>query len=133
MYMRWATEVFAHIGRVFLAVYDPSWRSDRRTFLRECLLLALSLLAFYWVTLPLETAQWLSDEMFEALVPLASLLLDCWMVALMAACARRAHDLGWSGAWAFVLVVPVLHIIALLLFFLLPGRAEPTGWPARNE
>ena len=39
--MRWATEVFAHIGRFFLAVYDPNSRSDRRTFLREVASLAL--------------------------------------------------------------------------------------------
>ena len=85
------------------------------------------------MTLPLETAEWLSDEAFEKLIPVASVLIDLWVIALMAACARRAHDMGHSGAWAFLLLVPVLHIIALLFFFILPGRDAPTGWPDRRN
>ena len=131
--MRWATEVFAHIGRFFLAVYDPNSRSDRRTFLREVASLALVAFAFYWVTLPLETAEWLSDEAFAKLIPVASVLIDLWVIALMAASARRAHDMGLSGAWAFLLLVPVLHIIALLFLFIFPGRDAPTGWPDRRN
>lgn len=131
--MRWATEVFAYIGRFFLAVYDPNARSDRRTFLREAALLAIVAVAFYWATLPLETAEWLSDEAFEKLIPVASVLIDLWVIALMAASARRAHDMGLSGAWAFLLLVPVLNIIALLFFFIFPGRNAPTGWPDRRN
>lgn len=131
--MRWATEVFAHIGRFFFAVYDPNARSDRRTFLREAALLAIVAVAFYWATLPLETAEWLSDEAFEKLIPVASVLIDLWVIALMAASARRAHDMGLSGAWAFLLLVPVLNIIALLFFFIFPGRNAPTGWPDRRN
>lgn len=133
MFRQWAAERLAAVGHGFLRLYDPNYRASRRTFLGEVTGFAVAALLFYWVTLPLETAEWLSDEAFNRLIPIATLLIDLWMLAFMASCARRAHDIGLSGAWAFFLAVPVLHIIALIFLLLVPGKGAPTGWPFRYE
>lgn len=110
--------------------FCPQRRSGRAQFARD-LAAAAALLALLWLSLdPIANAEWISDGAIEKIglyaVPLCVNLIFCF---LLAACARRLHDLGASGAWALLLAVPAVNVIMTVLLLALPGRPYPTGWP----
>jgi uncharacterized membrane protein YhaH (DUF805 family) len=115
--------------RLAYAFY-PQRRSTRAQFARD-LAAAAALLTLLWLSLdPIADAQWISDAALEKIglyaVPLCVNLIFCF---LLAACARRLHDLGASGAWALLLAVPAVNMVFVILLLALPGRPYPTGWP----
>lgn len=110
--------------------FCPQRRSGRAQFARD-LAAAAALLALLWLSLdPIADAEWISDGAIEKIglyaVPLCVNLIFCF---LLAACARRLHDLGASGAWALLLALPAVNVIMTVLLLALPGRPYPTGWP----
>lgn len=54
-------------------------------------------------------------------------LLGAAIVAIWAAVAQRAHDLGWSGWSALWLLLPFINLYFLFVFFF------RTGQPAENR
>jgi len=71
-----------------------------------------------------------------ALSALGMLIDATWIVTLygwavllptLAVGARRLHDIGWSGWWLLLYLVPVLGGLALLVFFIQKGR------PGKNK
>ena len=46
----------------------------------------------------------------------------------IAVAVRRLHDLGRSGMFMLLGVIPVLGLIALLFMFAMPGEKEENSW-----
>lgn len=44
--------------------------------------------------------------------------------------ARRMHDLGYSGWWALILLVPLVGGLVLLALFLMPGNPDSNRFGA---
>ena len=124
--VRWrrAGEALAHIGRFF----HPGYRTGRRIFCREAAGLLLFLVLFRAAAGWLEGALWIPDDWIVAMAPWASAILDLWMVAFMAVCARRLHDAGVSGAWAFWLTMPILQVALVGYCALMPSAGADNGF-----
>ena len=63
----------------------------------------------------------------EAMTPLAILYLSITAVVLLPSLAvsvRRLHDIGRTGWWLFIYVVPVVGPLLLLYFFVQPSDEE---------
>lgn len=114
----------AAVGRFF----HPGYRLGRKGFSLQAAGMIVFLLAFRALAHWLEGALWIPDAWIEALAPWASAMLDGWMLAFMAVCARRLHDAGVSGAWAFLLTIPLLQVLLVLLCLVWPAKAGPTGY-----
>ncbi|NGN98981.1 DUF805 domain-containing protein [Grimontia sp. S25] len=67
----------------------------------------------------------ISSAGYENLTPFSFQATFLWFVftfiPLLAVAVRRLHDINKSGAWYFVLFVPVLGFIIFYMFSLLPG------------
>lgn len=56
---------------------------------------------------------------------LSSMFLIAVLLPLLAVGARRLHDIGKSRWWLLFLLVPVGGIVALMIFWSLPGTTQP--------
>jgi uncharacterized membrane protein YhaH (DUF805 family) len=52
------------------------------------------------------------------------------IVPLLAVSVRRLHDIGRSGFWLLISVVPLIGTIVLLIFFLTDSRRGSNRWGA---
>ncbi len=43
----------------------------------------------------------------------------------LAVTVRRLHDIDRSGAWIFIVLLPIIGVIVLFVFACLPGTLEP--------
>lgn len=41
---------------------------------------------------------------------------------------RRLHDIGRSGWWMLVTLIPIIGLLVLLYFFVLPGDVQPNKY-----
>jgi len=62
---------------------------------------------------------------YLGLVTLLVVVCTCTAVVLA---ARRLHDVGLSGWYALLLLVPVLNLPGLLLLVFVPGAPGPNRW-----
>jgi uncharacterized membrane protein YhaH (DUF805 family) len=44
---------------------------------------------------------------------------------------RRLHDTDRTGWWFWIILIPIIGLIVLLIFMLLPSRMGPTRWNNR--
>lgn len=57
-----------------------------------------------------------------------------WLISLaillpnLAVCARRLHDIGKSGWWLLIGLVPVIGPLVLIYFYLQPSSAGPNAF-----
>jgi uncharacterized membrane protein YhaH (DUF805 family) len=70
---------------------------------------------------PVYTTNWLHSGL------VALLIVICTGSAALLA-VRRLHDIGLSGWYALVLVVPVLNLPPLLLLLVLPSKPRENKW-----
>lgn len=125
----WITGL-ALLGHLVLRIYDPRRRDGRLAFLRGLFVWALLGGCAYALIDPIADAEWISDRALCAIASVYAALSGFWMAALLALCARRAHDLGLSGAWALIVAAPGANAFFLLLALALPGRAVARDlWP----
>lgn len=103
------------------ALFSPKGRIDRRGFARGLALLGALALGVWQLLDPIADAEWISDAALLWIGQGISVLSGFWIIALLALSARRAHDLGLSGAWGLLVAVPPINLPALLLGLVLPG------------
>lgn len=73
----------------------------------------------------------LSTGLAEVMTPLAILYLSVTAVLLLPSLAvsvRRLHDIGRSGWWLLINLVPVVGPLFLLYFFVQPSDEEPNRY-----
>ncbi len=114
---------------IFSLLFWPQCRSTRERYWREVAGFLFTGLAFWQLLLFMADSPSVSDETVLWLgtypVPVLGNLL---IMALCAATARRLHDIGWSGAWAFLVLVPGLNLLLIVFGLLAPGKTEACGW-----
>lgn len=124
-----AERFFAAVGALFVRVYGPQCRTDRRAYVRETAVWTAAGLVVYELLMFCADSPWVSDEVIEALARALPWMMQCWWAALLSIAARRCHDLGISGGWALLTQVPVLGELLIIAGALLPSRPEGRFWP----
>lgn len=124
-----AERFFAAVGALFVRIYAPQCRTDRRAYVRETAVWAASGLVVYELLMLSADSPSVPDEVIAALARALPWLMQCWWAALLAIAARRCHDLGLSGGWALLTQVPVLGELVIIAGALLPSRPEGRFWP----
>lgn len=104
-------------------IFSPQACTDRSGFAAGLVLLAAAAGAVWMLLDPLADAAWIPDEALVWIARGLGLLSGLWTLALVALSARRAHDLGLSGAWGLLAAVPPFNSIFLVLGLVLPGSA----------
>ncbi len=124
------TRGLGRAGTLAARVWNPQRRTSRRAFARELAVWMVFGLAG-WLSLdPIADAEWISDEALIEIAKFFSIVAELWVFAFFALAARRAHDLGLSGAWAFLGCAAVTLPLMVVLGLLLPGRTAGCRWPA---
>lgn len=109
--------------------FCPQMRSRRATYARDLLYTALGALFLVLLTEAAVAAVWIPDALIQRWVaPMLSVLTNLLIIYATVSAARRLHDIGLSGAWALLVMVPVLNILAAVLLLCWPGRPESTGY-----
>ena len=110
-------------------LFCPQFRCGRREYARETAGLALTVCALWSLMDPIADAEFISDGMLEVIalrgIPVVVNLLLLFMTA---SCARRMHDIGLSGAWGLLMLMPVFNVPVLVFALCWPGSPLPTGW-----
>lgn len=65
---------------------------------------------------------------FEFYVITAHLLLYFILTPLVSVTARRFHDIGFSGWWCFILLLPIINILFILLLCALNSKTENNAY-----
>lgn len=60
--------------------------------------------------------------------PLGLLYSLAVLLPSIAVSARRLHDIGRSGWWQLIGIIPIIGWILVIVWFATPGRAEPNQW-----
>jgi uncharacterized membrane protein YhaH (DUF805 family) len=60
--------------------------------------------------------------------PLGLLYSLAVLLPSIAVSARRLHDIGRSGWWQLVAIIPIIGWIFVIVWYATPGRAEPNRW-----
>ena len=58
----------------------------------------------------------------------ASLAALVFFLPNLAVTVRRLHDVGRSGFWLLLVLVPVIGALIVLVFLLLESQREPNKW-----
>lgn len=106
------------------ALFSPKGRTDRRGYARGLVLLGAAAWGVWQLLDPIADAEWIPDAALLWIGQGISILSGFWLIALFALSARRAHDLGLSGAWGLLAAVPPINLGALVLGLMLPGRSS---------
>jgi uncharacterized membrane protein YhaH (DUF805 family) len=67
-----------------------------------------------------------SDSVFRTV--LGILATSLYLLVLVPIVVKRAHDLDWSGAWFWLILVPVAFIVFLVLLMVKDGTAGPNKY-----
>jgi uncharacterized membrane protein YhaH (DUF805 family) len=62
------------------------------------------------------------------LIYLLATLLPSWALG-----ARRLHDIGRSGWWQLLSVIPIVGAIILIVWLATEGHPDPNQWGANSE
>lgn len=118
----------------FSLFFWPQCRASRRRYARDLFILSLIALAGWQILMMVADSPYVSDEsvvwLGTYLLPVTGNLL---MMSLIASTIRRFHDIGLSGEWAFLALVPGLNVLAICYALVIPGSTEPTGWTDVDE
>ncbi|HEX4251406.1 MAG TPA: DUF805 domain-containing protein [Pseudonocardia sp.] len=60
--------------------------------------------------------------------PLSLLYSLAVLLPSIAVSARRLHDIGRSGWWQLIGIIPIIGWILVIVWFATPGKAEPNQW-----
>ena len=78
---------------------------------------------------PIADAEFISDEMLEVIaLRVIPVVVNLLLLFMTASCARRMHDIGLSGAWGLLMLMPVFNVPMLVFSLCWPGSPLPTGW-----
>ena len=122
------------LGLRVALLFCPQFRSSRAVFCREMAGLAASVWLFWQSLTLIADALWISDETIIFLSRYAvPLIVNLMLIFLVAACARRLHDIGLAGAWAIWALMPGLNVLLVGFARCWPGRRGPTGWRPVQE
>lgn len=119
-----AVSVFAWLGSLFLRIFNPQVRADRRTFARGLLIWSAFGLLGWLLMDPIADAEWISDEALLRIAMVYSWAYGFWSFALFVLAARRCHDCGLSGGWALLVGIPLVNIFVLAAGLFLPGAKD---------
>jgi len=50
------------------------------------------------------------------------------LIPSLAVSVRRLHDVGRNGLWLLIVFIPVIGVVALLIFYLLDSQAETNDY-----
>lgn len=113
----------------FSLLFWPQCRSSRSRFRRETAGFAAAALSGWVLLMAIADSPSVSDACVlwigTYLVPVFG---NLFIIALCAAAARRLHDIGLSGAWAFLVPVPGLNLLLIAFLLFAPRRAGASGW-----
>ena len=114
---------------LWLISFCPQFRSGRLHYAKE------PLLGLLWAWLIWLSIDWVADAPFlsdEDLVWIGRLvyplIINLLLLFMTVASARRLHDIGHSGAWGFLMLVPGFNVVLLIYLLIRPGCVLPTGW-----
>ena len=90
---------------------------------------------FWWftlwsfiVSLALSVAELALDVGSEWAGPLTSVYALLVLVPTLAVGARRLHDIGRTGWWQLLLLIPLVGAIILIVWWARDGQPEPNRW-----
>ncbi len=112
-----------------LVGFCPQFRSGRRLYACETAASLAGVLILWLLINPIADAEFISDEILmwigRIVYPLCFNLI---LIFMTVSAARRLHDAGHSGAWAFLMICPGANFFLMLYLLLRPGLEQPTGW-----
>lgn len=114
---------------LWLISFCPQFRAGRLRYAKE------TLWSVFWGWMIWLSIDWvaaipfLSDEdlMWIGRI-IYPLIINLVLIFMTVASARRLHDIGHSGAWSFMMLVPGLNVVLLIYLLIRPSSALPTGW-----
>ena len=113
----------------FSLLFWPQCRSSRARFGRETAGFAATALSGWALLMGIADSPFVSDDcVFFIGTYLVPVFGNLFIIALCAAAARRLHDIGLSGAWAFLVPVPGLNLLLIAYLLLAPRKAGSSGW-----
>ena len=93
---------------------------------------------FWWftlwsfiVSLALSVAELALDVGNEWAGPLTGVYALLVLVPTLAVGARRLHDIGRTGWWQLLLLIPLVGAIILIVWWARDGQPEPNEWGPR--
>ncbi|MEM6376350.1 MAG: DUF805 domain-containing protein [Pseudomonadota bacterium] len=134
--MRHSLDKMARASQGVLSKYATfSGRASRSEFWWWCLTLILLLIlcriADHLISAPLLGGDIGPDE--SRLRPISWLFSVALIVPHIAVSARRLHDIGRTGWWLLIGLVPVIGPLLLIYFYLQPSSDDETAFGPRQQ
>jgi uncharacterized membrane protein YhaH (DUF805 family) len=85
------------------------------------------ILGYFWQKLNLSNST-MSNLQLVVIIVLYASLIFITVVPLMLASIKRIHDLGASGYWSLLLLIPFINLLTIIILLLRKGAAVPNKY-----